>query len=185
MSDEKIVQGGTTANKNGKIFEEQLVPLFQRNGYIVIKHSEWKEDEALIERIKARIGNTKKTPKYYRHEPKLVICQYPYSSIYEHNGKTEFLIINTLKNQVIRVECKWQQASGSVDEKFPYLYLNCIFSFEETEIILIIDGGGFKKGSKEWLQRKIAERWLQNDDKKHIQVMSISEFTAYFNRNLA
>jgi hypothetical protein len=29
------------------------------------------------------------------------------------------------------IECKWQQVSGSVDEKLPYLYLNCIEAMPE------------------------------------------------------
>lgn len=179
-----MTQGGR-ANANGKIFEEQLVPLFSRNGYIVIKYSEWKADEELIANIEAGTPK-KKAPKRYRDEQKLVICQYPFNSIYEHIGKTEFLIINKPKERVIRVECKWQQDAGSVDEKFPYMYLNCIYGYEEAEIILIVDGGGYKPGARAWLEKVIDNKWLIDEkNPKAIRLMTISEFTAYFNRHLA
>jgi len=65
------------------------------------------------------------------------------------------------------------------------MYLNCIYGFEETEIILLVDGDGFKPGALAWLKQSVKDRWLLEDnDPKKIQVMSISEFTAYFNRNL-
>lgn len=36
----EIVQGGTTANKNGKIFEDTLIPLFKNHGYNVIQNKD-------------------------------------------------------------------------------------------------------------------------------------------------
>jgi hypothetical protein len=145
-----------------------------------------KSDEELIAKIKEGTAKTKKEPKRYCDEKKLVICQYPFDSIYEHTGKTEFLIINKPKDRVIRVECKWQQDAGSVDEKFPYMYLNCIYGYEEAEIILIVDGGGYKPGARAWLEKVIDNKWLIDEENpKAIRLMTISEFTAYFNSHLA
>jgi hypothetical protein len=47
----------------------------------------------------------------------------------------------------IGIECKWQRISGSVDEKFPYAYLNCIEAMPERDIIIVVDGGGAKQGA--------------------------------------
>lgn len=159
---------GAIANVNGKIFEKQLIPLFTEHGYNVMLYSEFKKLGISLDEA-----------------GKMVIRQYPFDSIYQHKGKTEFLLVNNERGRRIRIECKWQQAAGSVDEKFPYMYLNCIFGFEETEIILLVDGNGFKPGALAWLKQSVQDRWLlEENDPKKIQVMSISEFTAYFNRYL-
>jgi hypothetical protein len=42
----------------------------------------------------------------------------------------------------VRIECKWQQSAGSVDEKLPYLYLNAIESMPEDHVIIVYGGGG-------------------------------------------
>lgn len=167
MSDE--MTQGAIANVNGKIFEKQLIPLFTEHGYKVMLYSEFKKQGYPLDSL-----------------PKTVIRQVPFESIYHHKGKTEFLLINNEKGRRIRIECKWQQSQGSVDEKLPYLYLNCVYGFEETDIILLVDGAGFKKGAVDWLKNSVKDRWLLDENNpKKIQVMSISEFTAYFNRHLA
>ena len=57
--------------------------------------------------------------------PDLLVRRVPYQSIYGHRGVTEFLAVSASRGLAVRIECKWQQSQGSVDEKFPYLYLNC------------------------------------------------------------
>ena len=55
-----------------------------------------------------------------------------------------FLVIIKKNNFRIRIECKWQQSSGSVDEKLPYLFLNAKDCMPEKDIMIIIDGKGWK-----------------------------------------
>ena len=46
-------------------------------------------------------------------------------TIYSTQRKADFLIINSDKfAHGLIIECKWQQSSGSVDEKYPYLLFN-------------------------------------------------------------
>lgn len=157
---------GNKANRNGHILEEQLEPLFRRNGYEILPYREYLKRSS--------------------YPDKMVIKNFPFQSIYQHTGKTEFLLVNDQLGKKIRIECKWQQSQGSVDEKFPYMYLNCIYGYEETEIILIVDGEGSKPGARQWLRSAVEGRWLVDENHaKEIQVMTLSEFTAYFNRNLA
>lgn len=69
----------------------------------------------------------------------------------------------------IRIECKWQQSAGSVDEKLPYLYLNTIEAMPEKHIVIIIDGDGFKEGAKKWLRDAVKDKKYtdtSNRDKK-------------------
>ncbi len=160
----EIIQGGSTANKNGKIFEDTLIPTFQNHGYIVIQNRD------------LEYFNTEENDKY-------VILNAPFETIYNHKGKTEFLLINKVINKKIRIECKWQQSKGSVDEKFPYLYLNAVKKYQEDDIIILLDGNGYKEGAKEWLENAIETNW-ENTYNKNIMLMSLNEFIIYFNKEL-
>lgn len=83
----------------------------------------------------------------------------------------------------IRIECKWQQSPGSVDEKLPYLYLNAVEKYPEQDIIILLDGGGYKAGAKAWLENAIKTNWC-NKKNKNIRLMALTEFITYFNNNL-
>lgn len=82
----------------------------------------------------------------------------PFKNIYHHDGNTEFLLKPKRFNCEIRIECKWQQSNGSVDEKFPYLYLNCIEAMPEKGIVIIVDGDGAKAGAITWLQETVKSK---------------------------
>lgn len=159
---------GARANANGRIGEDVLLPLFELNGYTVVKWGEYHQHADTYDVL-----------------DKLVILQYPYTSIYDHTGKTEFLIKNATKDRLMRVEVKWQQAAGSVDEKYPYVWLNVVYAYPEDEIVLIVDGGGYKPGARAWLEQKCRERWLLDDQPdKQVSVMTLAEFVAFFNREM-
>ncbi len=160
----KIIQGGTTANKNGKIFEDTLIPLFSNHGYQIIKNKDLKKFD--VENL-----------------DKYVVLNAPFETIYNHRGKTEFVLVNRSMEKKIRIECKWQQAAGSVDEKFPYLYLNAVKKYEEEDIIILLDGGGYKDGARQWLENAIHSNW-ENDQNKNIKLLSLNEFIVYFNKEL-
>lgn len=182
----KDVKQGTLANKSGKTAESILLPLFNAYDYYITKYS-----------------NIIKRPDLLNTN-KIILENAPFKSIYNHDGKTEYLLINKLKNRKIRIEVKNQQQSGSVDEKLPNLFLNTIFSYPENEIILILDGNGWKNGAIAWIKNAVNE-YSNNFDlyvkslkelsfmlankhinvtKKIIHVMNFSEFLAYFSTEL-
>lgn len=91
----------------------------------------------------------------------------PYTNIYGSTRcRSEFVLC--YKSRRIRIECKYQQSAGSVDEKLPYLFMNFTQSIPETEAIIVIEGNGFKIGAKEWLRKKCAGT--------KVSVMSLEEF---------
>ena len=49
--------------------------------------------------------------------PRMVVRNAPYASLYGCQSRSEFLIIDGSRK--IRVECRWQESAGSVDEKYP------------------------------------------------------------------
>lgn len=159
-------QGGT-ANHQGRILERTVVPTFEAHSFEVVAYSAWK-----------------KKPESYGTE--LLLKHVPYRTIYNQNGYTEFLVVSERFSLNVRIECKWQQSSGSVDEKLPYLYLNCIESMPETDIIIIAGGGGMKPGAIPWLKGAVSSKKyvLPGMPEKNIQVFSIEEFLAWANKVL-
>lgn len=71
------------------------------------------------------------------------------------------------------IESKWQQASGSVDEKFPYLVENIKKQYPYKTLI-VIDGGGYKRKALEWMKKQV--------DDKLIGVYGMDEFQERVNK---
>ena len=156
---------GNAANSSGNVLEQAVISTMTAKGFQVAMYREWQE-----------------SPSLYGGE--LLLKNAPYNTIYGHQGNTEFLLKSASKNMEIRIECKWQQAAGSVDEKFPYLYLNCIETMPESHIIILVDGGGYKAGALDWLRTAVNNRRYQDENNnKTIQVMSLAQFIAWANIN--
>lgn len=159
-------QGGA-ANHQGNVLERTVVPTFEAHGFEVVAYSAWL-----------------KNPANYGTE--LLLKHVPYTNIYGARGYTEFLAKSARLELNVRIECKWQQSSGSVDEKFPYLYLNCIETMPETDIIIIAGGGGMRSGALPWLKEAVRQKryMLPDAPKKNVQVFSIDEFLQWANKTL-
>lgn len=155
---------GNKANSTGNVLEQTVVSTFKAKGFEVVKYRVWE----------------KKKEKY---GTELLLENIPFETIYGHKGNTEFLLKSEVHNLEIRIECKWQQSAGSVDEKFPYLYLNCIESMPENDIIIIVDGGGYKDGALQWLKDAAKDGKYQNQDIKNIEVFSLADFIVWANNN--
>lgn len=155
-------QGGL-ANSSGNTLERTVIATLDSKGFEIVHYRDWR-----------------KKPEKYGDE--LLLRNVPFETIYGHNGNTEFLIKSKRYDLEIRVECKWQQSSGSVDEKFPYLYLNCIEKMPENNIIIIVDGGGAKSGAISWLRNAASNKLYQNElDSTNVNVMSLAEFLRWAN----
>lgn len=182
-SKKKSMSQGARANVNGKIAEKMLIPLFEENDYMVISYGEYSKNQKKLKKMRDGKYKPRNPIKDFNELDKLIIKNYPYTSIYNHPGKTEYVIINKLnkaKERRIRVEVKWQQSAGSVDEKFPYIWLNAALAFEEEEVIIIIAGDGYKAGAREWMESQCEKGWLIGDKNKTIKIMSIEGFVKYF-----
>lgn len=155
---------GTKGNRTGNLLEQTVRTILVEKGFEIVTYREWKSNHLFL-------GN------------ELLIENVPYTTIYNHNGKTEFLLKSQKYDFEARIECKWQQVAGSVDEKLPYLYLNCIESMPEKDIVLLIDGDGWKTGSIEWLKNAVKNSRYTTDasKNKHIRVFSLAEFMTWAN----
>lgn len=108
--------------------------------------------------------------KGYNFSRQETICK----SIYGHKLRGDFLISN-FKGfpQGLIIESKWQQVSGSNDEKFPYLVRNIMQQYP-CPAIIIVDGNGHKPGAIKWLAKQV-------DKKQLLGVFTISEFLRWVN----
>ncbi|MCZ2107335.1 MAG: hypothetical protein LC106_08160 [Burkholderiales bacterium] len=70
-------------------------------------------------------------------------------TIYGRPFSTDFVVI-TKSSMTLFIESRWQQASGSIDEKFPFLSANLIAINKPT--ILILDGNGYTNDAYTWLK---------------------------------
>lgn len=156
-----------TANGNGRALEDTVKGALVGKGFTETSHSDWREAG--------------------QPSGKFILTNAPYKSIYGHEkgtrSKTEFLLVDG--DRRIRIECKWQQSSGSVDEKFPYLFLNCCLTMEEPEIILILGGAGCRPAARQWLENAAAFGFHGIDPKGRIKVMDLEKFMTWANGSWA
>lgn len=158
-----MISQGAQANLNGKVFEDMMIPIFIAHGFEIYSESELN---------KIDLSDKKR----------YIIKNASYMTIYDSKGHTEFVIVDVPRK--IRVEAKYQSAPGSVDEKYPYMLLNGIYKYPESEVIFVVDGGGYKPGARDWLQKQIDADWLEFREKgKDIKLMTITEFMNWFNHS--
>lgn len=158
------MQKGTKGNITGNQLEVAVKTVLSGKGFQIVNYRVWQKD-----------------PTQYGKE--LLLENVPFTTIYQHKGNTEFLLLSDKYKINIRIECKWQQVAGSVDEKLPYLYLNTIEAMPEKTIMILIDGAGWKSGSIKWLREAVKNKkytTAQNKDKK-ILVFSLTEFFTWAN----
>lgn len=158
---------GSLANESGNILEQTVKTVFRKKGFEIVRYREWKTH-----------------PEKYGNE--LLLTNAPFNTIYKHKGNTEFLAKSDRYHFEIRIECKWQQVSGSVDEKLPYLYLNTIEAMPENKIVIVIDGSGFKEGAITWLREAVLQKKYTDSSNRHktIEIFTLSEFITWANKFL-
>ena len=159
-----MTQGGL-ANSSGRTLESTIIATMTSKHFMKASYRDWKIN-----------------PERYGEE--LLLTRVPYTSIYGNPSYTEFLIHSVPRGLDIRVECKWQQVSGSVDEKFPYLYLNCLEQMPESQVIIVADGGGAKPASLNWLKSVATEKKYTQPGyiPKSISVFTLQEFVIWANK---
>ena len=155
---------GKVANITGNQLEIAVQTVLLNKGFQIEKYNLWI-----------------KNPDNFGEE--LLLKNVPFTTIYGHRGTTEFLLLSKKYNLKIRIECKWQQQAGSVDEKLPYLYLNAIEAMPEKNIMILIDGNGFKAGAKTWLRETALKNLYAEPTKakKELMVFSLAEFFTWAN----
>lgn len=135
LSSETTNSGGTRANRTGNRLERFVMQTLQEKGYKEF----WNHKEQMFANRKVVGG---------KQFAKQVVID---TTIYETRRRCDFLVINKeLFPDGLIIECKWQQSSGSVDEKYPFLLYNIFKTGVPT--IVLMDGGGYKPAAMKWLK---------------------------------
>ncbi|MFO1436527.1 MAG: PD-(D/E)XK nuclease superfamily protein [Gammaproteobacteria bacterium] len=156
-------QGGQ-ANRTGNVLENVVIGTLSTHGLEVVQFKDYE-----------------RRPLIYGQE--LLLRNVPYRTLYGGKGRTEFLIRSARYQLCTRVECKWQQSAGSVDEKLPHAYLSCVEAIDEDDVIIMIGGNGFRPEAVNWLRQVANERRYvpANKCNKRVRVMTTDEFLTWCN----
>ena len=71
------------------------------------------------------------------------------------------------------IQCKWQASTGSVEEKYAFEVLS--IAQNEFDTIIILDGGGYSDGAKQWLVNQAGKNRL-------LHVFTQGEFARFVSR---
>ena len=127
------------ASASGASLEEAIEGKFRERGVEILRARDWRESRLY-------------------EDPMLtvVVLDAPYTSIFGHRAKMEFLLIHNGRQTLI--EAKRQRTSGSTDEKLPYVFENAKKNIAlERKLLLVMDGDGWKPGAKDWIKARALE----------------------------
>lgn len=159
LSSEITINGGLQANHSGNALERFVEHTLKEKGY-----TEFINHKDQVFAMRDTIGG-----KQYSRQPWCGL------SIYDTKRKCDFLVINQAKfPEGLIIECKWQESSGSVDEKYPFTVHNIMKIGVPT--VILIDGGGYKKSALTWLRSQAGK------ERALIGVYTMSEFQGEVNR---
>ncbi len=143
---------GLEANLSGSVLESMVKGVLKPRGFHFRQYAE-------------SLGNRD------MFHSRVVECNAPYLSLYGEESRSEFLIYDG--SRVIRSECRWQESSGSVDEKFPFLVWS-LKRAPEPEALILYGGGGARKCAIQW-----AKTEAKSITTKTIHVLHIEEFQTW------
>ena len=152
---------GSKANKTGNTLEKFVEQALLGRGYVEF----WNHKRQLFANSQT-LGGKQFAKQVYIGE-----------TIYDTDRKVDFLVVNADRFPAgLIIECKWQQAKGSVDEKYPFLIFNIVRTGIPT--VVLLDGGGYKKAAMEWLRDNVNKRGAL------IGVWTMAEFQTQVNNGL-
>ena len=160
------------AESTGSVAESTVRGVLTGRGYVELSTQEALEAEPEAEQT-AMFRDFTRRPRPAR----LFVAQYPIGqSIYGLPLNADFWVHGAPHfPDGLAIEVKWQQSTGSVDEKFPYLVYN-IKECYPCPALVIADGGGQRPGALHWLRDQVGGNL--------VGVYSLAEFMAWANRNL-
>jgi hypothetical protein len=127
-----------TGNEHGNVLEAQIASLLvsKRYAQVVSKHIDTSPGIALFVR---------------QHRQ--------FATLYGARMRLDFFLRHPQRwPDGLAIECKWQQAAGSVDEKFPYVVASLLGLPCPSAIFLA--GGGYTNRARDWLLGQQADRLI-------------------------
>ena len=153
---------GSVAVKNGNDLESMIELVLLNKGYVRLTDYERKN----LEWHSRAIPFNAFGDRWFSSQ--VVIGE----SIYRTPMRIDFVLYDKdMFPKGLIIEAKWQSSNGSVDEKLAYTALS--LAKQRGEKILILDGGGFREGAKEYVEGI-----------KSVTTFSLSEFMIFSMRNM-
>ena len=175
------MSGGAEANKSGLTWEAWVKTLAEKQRFTVHKH-------ALRETCTIPVA-----------ERRILWTHAPYKTLLHtiknpSKASTEY-VLECGADQV-RVECKWQGVAGSVDEKYPFMYLNAALTMTESTVVFALGGEYFEHGKgaevREWLRDVCTHppAWFSDEVRTRLQqrqllVLTPNTFAKWFRERFA
>ncbi len=137
----KKATGGTLANNRGKELETRVAALLEDCGYENVHPPEIVFPMRIMDQ-----------PIYAKQ---VEIGR----DIYGKVRRCDLLVYNSrVWPDGLVIQCKLQASPGSVEEKYPFEVLN--IQKDEYPTIVVLDGGGYSKGSETWLKGQAGKNRL-------------------------
>ena len=91
--------------------------------------------------------------------------------IYSKRRRVDFILYHPrIWPECLVIQCKWQASRGSVEEKYPFEVLS--IAANEFKTIVVLDGGGYTAGAKQWFMGQAGKTKL-------LHVFDQGEFARY------
>ena len=134
--------GGELANLAGKRLEKFAAEILIERGYTEVESIRFIPMRELEQPIFARQFEIGK-------------------DVYGKKRKVDLILYHPrLHRGCLAIQCKWQASRGSVEEKYPFEVLN--IQQNEYDTIIILDGGGYSLGAKQWLMNQAGKNRLKH-----------------------
>ena len=182
-----VLQGGTQANINGQIFERHIITQLEDKGLTVISA---KEMDKIMRHPNPFFSIESMA---FDNWSSLINDLYPggvivkgrnyYKSIYNNpRCYSEYRIFKG-HDLYFRLECKWQQGSGSVSEKIPYFYMNFIENNFPEPMCIFVHGGDAILPAVSWLKEAWNNKlYVKDDFTKDLKILNLDQFMAWSNK---
>jgi hypothetical protein len=85
--------------------------------------------------MSSAVGGAKGASDVDIFAPRVRVRNVPYTSLYGCESRSEFVAVDRLRH--VRIESRWHETAGAVDEKFPYLVLNAVEGMPENEVLIL------------------------------------------------
>lgn len=201
--DKMNTKGKAKAGEGGNLFEAVVLALKEMNFEVCDSCKRDKKPRKTIDMF----GDGDD-----RSSPNRIECNAPYNSVLKQTAErlgiktrqgvphTEFVLVtrdikptiefpNVITGQEnrIRVECKYQNTSGTTEHKLLHSYLDLQYGAPEPNVILLVDGKGFTEKMVAFIREVCEENtivWTKGikQSKKSVVFMNIAEFIDWANR---
>ena len=130
------------AKRSGDRLEDFVADILDERGYKFVPPSRFFPAQALEQRIYTR---------------QLEIGK----DIYGKKRRVDAILYHPrVWPECLVIQCKWQARSGTVDEKYPFEVLS--IGQNEFDTIIVLDGGGYSDGARQWLINQAGKTHLKH-----------------------